>query len=261
MTSSRSDPQRSVGAAEIAYRDGRLARLYQQGCAKLMLPRSAAGREAVLVNTAGGVTGGDRLRFAATLGAGEALTVTTQAAERIYRSAGGDGVVTTKLSLGAGARLDWLPQETILFDGAALTRRLEVEMEEDARLLCLESYVHGRAAMGETVSRLSLRDDWRIRRGGRLVHAEALRMSGPASAGACMGDARASATLLYLGPDAEERIDAARAALPDADAGASAWDGRLVARLLAMDGAALKAALTRFLTAFRGAPLPRVWAI
>ena len=193
--------QRARGRAEVAVsrRDGgvRLDRLFQQGCAKALLPRPGGpAPEVVLINTAGGVTGGDRIDWRLAAGAGAALVATTQAAERVYRSAGGAARIATRLTLGAGARLDWLPQETILFDGARLDRRLEVEMAADARLLALETLVLGRAAMGETVATGAVSDQWRIRRGGRLVHAEALRLDGDlaaATAGAATLGRRAGA--------------------------------------------------------------------
>lgn len=226
----------------------------------------------MLVNTAGGVTGGDRLDWRLEAGPGAALVATSQAAERVYRSAGGEAEVTVTLVLGAGASLDWLPQETILFDGARLGRRLEADMAEDARLLLLETVVLGRAAMGETVRTGALRDQWRIRRGGRLVHAEALRLGGgPADAIAraqsgiaTLGGARAFATLVEIGPDPVPRLDAARrllAGLSGVVAAASLREGALILRFLAEDNAPLRAGLIRFLMGFRAEPLPRVWSL
>ncbi len=171
--------------------------------------------EAVLINTSGGVTGGDRLQWRLEAGAGAALVVTTQAAERVYRSTGGEARIETRLVAGPGATLEWLPQETILFDAGRLDRRLEVDLAADASVTLLESIVLGRAAMGEQVMSGALSDQWRIRRGGRLVHAEALRAEGDlarAAAGAAtLAGGRAFATLVHLAPGAEARLDAARA--------------------------------------------------
>ncbi|MEM9145665.1 MAG: urease accessory protein UreD [Pseudomonadota bacterium] len=243
----------------------RLATLRQSGSAKGLLPR-LPGRpdevEAVLINTAGGITGGDRFSYAAEVAPGAALTVTTQAAERIYRSAGGVGRLEARLTLGKGGRLDWLPQETILFDHAALERRLEVDMAAYATLLVLEAVILGRAAMGETVAAGHLSDQWRIRRDGRLVHAEALRLSGPvaeiAARPGCWGGAGAAATLLYVAPDAADRLAPLRACLPQT-AGASAWEGKLVARILAPSAQSLRTTLTAALAVFRP-HLPAVWS-
>jgi urease accessory protein len=221
----------------------------------------------VLINTAGGVTGGDRIEWLLAAGTGASLVATSQAAERVYRSAGGAARIETRLALAPGASLDWLPQETILFQDGRLQRRLEVEMAEDARLTALESLVLGRAAMGETVTRGAVSDQWRIRRGGRLVHAEALRLDGDLAAAAVgaatLGGGRGLATLLHVAPGAQHRLDEARALLAgcaDVAAAASAKPGILVVRFLAAEARALRAALIRFLMEFRATPLPGVWS-
>lgn len=261
---------RAQGAASVGarVRDGRsvLDTLYQQGSAKVLLPRTDdPALEAVLLNTAGGITGGDRLAYAGAAGPGARLILTTQAAERAYRAQPGEtGRVETTLALGPGARIDWLPQETILFDRSALHRRLTVEMAADATLLVLETILIGRAAMGETVGELRFRDDWRIRRGGALLAADALRIEGSMPGGpATLDGARAFATLLYAAPDAEDRLDAVRDRLPSGAvrSGASAWGGRLSLRAVAPDGLALRAALADTLTYLLGRALPRVWQL
>lgn len=265
--------QRARGRAEVAvsWRDGRvrLDRLLQQGCAKALLPNvHGPTPEVVLLNTAGGLAGGDRIDLALSAGPGAALVVTTQAAERVYRAASGTARVTARLTLGAGATLDWLPQETILFDAGRLERRLEADMAADARLTLLETLVLGRAAMGETVRTGHFADHWRVRRAGRLVHAEALRLTGDlaraASGPATLGGARALATLVHLAPDAEARLAPARAllaGLAGVQAAASLREGVLILRFLAPGHAPLRAALTIFLAAFRGVPPPRVWSL
>ena len=273
LTPGTAQLQRARGRAEVAVslRGGRirLDRLYQEGCAKAILPRTYGPvPEAVLINTGGGVTGGDRIDWALGAGDGAALTATTQAAERVYRSAGGTARIETRLVLGAGAALDWLPQETIVFEAGRLDRRLEIEMAPDARLTALEMLVLGRAAMGERLASGAISDQWRIRRGGRLVHAEALRAAGDlarATSGlATMAGARAMATLVHAAPEAETRLDAARALLAGeagpVTAAATAKPGLLILRFLAAEAHPLRAAVIRFLMAFRAAPLPRVWS-
>jgi urease accessory protein len=260
--------QRAEGTGRIRVHavDGatRLHRLYQDGCGKIRLPRDAdaVGLEAVLINSSGGLTGGDRLAWAAEADAGARLTVTTQACERIYRSNGGPARVETRLTVGAAAELHWLPQETLLFDQAALARSFEADLATGARLLAVESVVLGRTAMGEQVLAGRLRDRWRVRREGRLVFADEVRLEGevariaaaaPVLAGGC-----AFASLLLVADDAHVRLDAVRDAL-GADGGASAFDGKLFARLVARDGRALRRALIPALEALRGSPLPRVW--
>lgn len=268
--------QRARGRADVAVRvsDGavRLERLFQQGAAKVRLPKNPDPTpEAVFINTAGGLAGGDRFEVAFAAGPGAALVATTQAAERVYRSTGATARVALTLRAGPGARLDWLPQETILFDRGRLERRLELDMAADARVTLLESFALGRAAMGETVRMAHFCDQWRLRRDGRLVHAEALRLSGdfaalagPALLAGPGRTARAGATLVHLAPDAGDRLDRARALLagladPAVTAAASVKAGVLILRFLAPDHAPLRATLARFLAAFRDAPPPRVW--
>lgn len=258
--------QRARGAGRIAVKAEagrtRLSTLYQDGCGKIRLPRSR-DLEAVLINSSGGLTGGDRLEWRAEAGDGAALTLTTQACEKVYRARDGVAEVRTVLTVGEGARLDWLPQETILFDGGALSRRLEADIARGGRLLVVEAAVLGRTAMGETVRHGLLRDRWRVRREGRLVFADELRLDEAiADAGAAapvLAGARAFASILLVDEEAGRFVTPLRAALGERG-GASAFDGKLFARVVAADGFALRTALTPALEALReGRPLPRVW--
>jgi urease accessory protein len=263
--------QRAVGDGRIAVgRDSgltRLRRLYQDGCAKIRLPRSHGtdGLEAVLLNTSGGLTGGDRLSWCAVAGTGAALTLTTQACEKVYRASGGVAEVNVRLQAGAGAHLEWLPQETILFDEGALRRRVDVELAEDATLLAVEAVVLGRQAMGERVKRGQLQDRWRVRRGQRLAFADDLKLSGDmgraAGCHATLGGARAFASLLLIAPDADQRLQPLRKVLGPGG-GASAFDGRLFARVVAPNGFLLRQVLIAALATLRGGvPPPRVWTL
>ncbi|MGE0151644.1 MAG: urease accessory protein UreD [Reyranellaceae bacterium] len=243
--------------------------LYQQGCAKARLPNAEPGgwKSAVLINTAGGLTGGDRLGIAVDWREGAQAVVAGQAAEKIYRATSGVAQVRTRLTLAAGAQGEWLPQETILFDRAALDRDTVVNLMPDSEFLGLEAVVLGREAMGESVRQGALRDAWRIIRGGRLVHADVIAIDGDIAARfartAVAQGARAFATILHVAPQAERKLEPVReaiAGLADARAGASCWDGLLAVRLLARDGEALLAAIRRALEPLReGRALPRVW--
>lgn len=258
--------QRAKGRAEVGFGARGLRHLYQSGCAKALLPRNFQSvPDAVFINTSGGVTGGDRLNYQASVDEGAALNVTTQAAERIYKATTGVAEITNSLALGANCRLDWLPQETILFEGSALKRQLNVEMAESAVLLAVETLVLGRKAMGETLQDVSVSDQWRVRRGGKMTYADGLRFGTPAtrmlSTSATLNGNRALSTLVYIAPDAEDRIKQAREILDssDVEAAASAWNGILSVRFLAPDAQPLRVALISFLTQFRGCDLPRVW--
>jgi urease accessory protein len=262
--------QRAHGRVEVALaRLGsatRATRIAEAGSLRVRMPRVPGPTlEAVLINTAGGIACGDR--FHITVGAGPAtqLVLTTPAAERAYRSDGATAEIMVRMTLAAGADLAWMPQETIVFDRARLARRFDADLAADARLFLFEAIVFGRTARGEEVNEGFFEDRWRIRRDGRLVYADTLRLDGPVSAlldrPAVAGGARALATLLYVAPDAEQRLDEARSLLAGGAclSGASAWNGFLAVRFLGRDGADLRRGAARFLEGFRGSSLPRVW--
>lgn len=259
-------PQRAHGRLDLAFRhDGtrtRLDRFYQEGCLKARMPRGPAV-EVVALNISGGIAGGDRLETALALGAGARATFTTQAAERLYRALEAPARLRTRLVAGEGAVLHYLPQETILFDGFALDRALEIELAPGAAVLGLESLVFGRLAMGEVLREGSLQDRILIFREGRLIWQDSTRLAGEVTAaldrpGVAAG-ARAMACLFATGPGMPERLDELRAALDGAHAGASCVEGVLLARLLAPDAANLRRVVGKALCVLRAVPLPRVW--
>lgn len=270
----RSEPaagrQRSEGRVRIAASAfgavTRLTDLAEGGALRARLPRGGAGLEAVIVNTAGGVCCGDLFSIEARAGVGGHLTIATPAAEKVYRSDGPLAEIHVRLAVEASARLEWLPQETILFDRARLRRRYEVDLSASSTFLSFEALVLGRLAHGDAMGEGHLEDHWRVRRDGALVFADAFRLSGPVGSllarPAIAAGNRALATLLYLAPDAESRLDEARGLLDAArsTAGASAWNGILAVRWLSPDIETLRRDAGSFLMAFRNTPLPRVWA-
>jgi urease accessory protein len=263
---------RAEGEAALSFKRRGAAtavdRLYQSGVLRLRLPRAEPGDppEAVLLNTAGGITGGDRLTVSLRWAAGTAAAVTGQAAERVYRSLAGVAGVRTTIEVESGATAEWLPQETILFDGAALERELSIALAPGARFLGVETLVFGRTARGERLRQGRLRDAWRLWRDGRLVFAEAVDLEGAIGAAldrrvAAPGLA-AVALLVLAAADAESRLGVLRELLAGATAlaAASAWNGLLVARFAARDSAALRDDLLPALALLRdGRPPPRVW--
>ena len=255
------DLQRSVGkiVLEIAA-NGVVARRREEGCVKLRMPTLAAGQalEALIINTSGGLAGGDCLEI--NVQAANDLCLTTQAAEKVYRSLSNETRISTRLSGQGEAQLLWLPQETILFDGARLERSLDVDLQENAGLLAVESVVLGRKAMGERLSDFSFHDRWRIRRDGRLIYADDLRFDPARVLGAAaLNGAGAFATLVFVGMAAERFVEPLREIITDRG-GVSAWDGKLVARLTGVDGFDLRKTLIPALTLL-AAPkeLPKVW--
>ncbi len=271
---SPSDLQRARGGLHVAVkRRGAasvLADLRQDGCLKARFPHAPGWFEAVTLNSSGGVAGGDRLDADFAVGTGAAATFSSQAAERFYRALAADppALVRTRIAVAEGAAAEWLPQEAILFDHAALDRRLEIELAADSWFLGLETLVFGRAAMGEQVRGLRLADTIRVRRDGRLILHDQIRLAGDAAAllqgRALAAGGAAVATLVHVAPDAEARLAALRdawAAAP-AEAACSAWNGMLVGRVVAGDAAALRATLLAALCVLRGGrAVPRVWLI
>jgi urease accessory protein len=222
----------------------------------------------VLLNTAGGVVPGDQLDQALTLEAGTKASVVCVGAERFYRGLRGEAPaqVRTTITLDAGAALEWLPQESILFDATAVDRTLAIEMDHAAQLLLVEALLFGRAAMGEALHQIRLVDRLRIRRSGRLVWQDAVRLSGDAAAlmqhAAIGGGAGTMAGIVFAAPEAEARLEPLRKALAAAgdDAGVTCRDGVLFARLLARDGAILRDHIAAALAVLRSeAGLPRNW--
>jgi urease accessory protein len=242
----------------------KLAALYETGGYRLKFPRGERC-EAVLVNTGGGMVGGDELAFSLDADEDAELVVTTQSAEKLYRAESEPAKISISLKLDARARIEWVPQETILFSGARLSRKFMVDMARDASLLIFESTVFGRIAMGEVISDGLFRDHWRIHRDEKLIYADDVKlennMADLLKRKAIGNDARVVATCLYIAPDAEIRIEEARDALRDAscECAASAWNGMMVVRFISSDPVALRRSAVAFLTRFRKTDLPRVW--
>jgi len=259
MTAEPFRHQRSEGSIHLTMGPQGIVRLREAQAAKLRIPFGVP--EAILINTGGGLAGGDRFSFEITAEADTPLTVTSQAAERVYRSLGAEAVVNVALNARARSHLMWLPQETILFDGAALNRSITAELAETARFVAVESVILGREASGETVVEGRLTDRWRIRQGGRLIFADDLAFNGlPPATAATLGTSRAFATVVLVGTGAEDLLDPVRAAIGVRGA-ASAWSGKLVARLAARDGFDLRKSLIPALTVLAGeAGLPKTWS-
>ena len=240
-------------------------RLFETGGLRWRFPRSSSPCEAAIVNTGGGVAGGDSYSVKLMLGEGAEVEATTPSAERIYRSDGAAAAIATRLTLAPGAHLFWLPQETLMFEGARLERRLEVDTSGEASFIVAETLVFGRLAMGESRIDATLRDSWRVRRDGRLVFADETRLE---HAGATLerkavgAGARALSTIVASAPDIEARLPDLRAALDaagsDIESGASAFDGLIVVRLLGASSDRLRAGLIASIVALGGRK-PRLW--
>lgn len=262
--------QRSRGEAQVRFdmRRGRvaLADLHQSGSAKAMLPHvPGTVPEVVFLNTSGGLTGGDRIGYAMALGPGCQAVATSQTAERAYASTGSSAALSFSAEVAAGGRLDWLPQELLLYEDAHLVRETTVDLAQDATVVLVETVVLGRQAMGEAPLRARLTDRRLVRREGRVVWAETLRITPEwlqaAPGAALLGPARAFSVIALIGPGAEAAGPAVRAVLTEAgcEAAVSAWDGKCITRVVARDGWPLRRQIARVLGALREGALPRAW--
>jgi urease accessory protein len=239
--------------------------LHESGSLRVRFPSPEAdGLSGVFVNTAGGIAGGDRFDIDIAAGEGARLTLTTAAAEKVYRAAGPAAQLNIALKAARGAHLAWLPQETILFDRARIIRRIDIDLAEDASLLLREIVVFGRAAMGERMLHGEFVDRWRLRRGGKLVFAETIRLDGDigeklarpaiANGGVAIGTA-----LIVPGDDAMvERIREVSETF-GGEVGISCWNGFAMARFCAQDAARLRADMMAVLGRASGVALPRLW--
>lgn len=271
---------RIAGYADVSFKESggatRLDVLAHHDPLRVLFPRPLPGDPptAAMVTTSGGLVGGDRLDIRAAAGPGASALVLQQAAEKVYRSAGPDTHVSVTLMGDAGSWLEWLPQETILFDRARLRRRTLIEAVPGARILAGEMLVFGRIAMGERLKEGLVRDEWQVRRAGRLVWADALHLDGEFTVTlarpACFDKATAMASAVYVADDAETALETAREILAAGQgprSGATLVNGVLVMRWIGRDAAELRAAFGTFWQEFRAAigglpgRLPRLWHI
>jgi urease accessory protein len=248
--------------------------VYQTSPIRVLFPRTAGTRvqEAVLVNTSGGIAGGDRLESSVTAMNSASITVTTQAAEKVYRAINESAHITTTLRACDSAKLAWLPQETIVFNRARVCRRTEIEVSSGSELLALEWLVLGRAAHKEKISSGNIMDSWRVVKDGRLVWADSFRVTDDVfphlSRKALLSDCTAVATLLYFGPDPEERLQFMRDLAPslECQSAATLVGGLMVVRFAAKVSCDLRAALRNLLQQFGNQPVPgpfrvpRLWS-
>jgi urease accessory protein len=268
VTSTIFEANRARGAVrfDVHARDGVTRRgvLHESGSLRVRFPSPEdQGLSGVFVNTAGGVAGGDRFDIEIAASDAARLTLTTAAAEKVYRAQGAAAQLDIALRVGTGAHLSWLPQETILFDRARMQRRFDIALDEAASLLLCEIVVFGRTAMGERMEQGEFIDRWRLSRGGKLVFAETVRLDGDigaklARSAIAKGGAAIGTALIVPGDETlVERIREASESFAG-EVGISAWNGFAMARFCAQDAACLRADMMAVL-ARTGAALPRLW--
>lgn len=260
--------QRSQGEACLYVKNiaqkTHIDRLYQQGCAKLRVPTPRSkGLEAIMINSSGGMTGGDRLKWCFKARDDTALTITTQACERIYAALSDIAITDVELDVGPHAKIAWLPQETLVFNDGAFSRNLEVDMAQSSELLLVEPVIFGRQAMGEHVETGLFKDRWRIRQNGQLIHAEQALFKGSIANDlqrkALGNGALAFATILLIAPHAEALLSRTHA-LIGGYGSASFWNGKLLARIAAPSAYQLRRTLTPLIHFLNhDTPLPKIW--
>jgi urease accessory protein len=270
------DLQRASGVGRIVLsgsdRGTEVLDLYQKFPTRIMLPVIDGGiaREAVVINAAGGIAGGDRLEFEVTALGNATVIVTSQAAEKIYRALDQSAQIVTRLKVGGNAKLAWLPQETIIFNAARIHRQIEIDLDAGAELMALEWLVLGRTAHGEAVLHGHIRDRWLVRRDGRLVWADTFFIAEETfphlSRKALLSDHHAIGTLLYFGPDLDRRLEALRDIAPSlaCRCAATIVAGLIVVRLAAATSSDLRIALIGLLAHLAGDAnpfrVPKMWS-
>lgn len=272
----RLDSVRTIAGVDLSLfdRDGKTITksIYEYGGVRVRFPRAyrlnANSRlpvEAILINTAGGITGGDQNDYRISLEPGAQLCMTTQAFERIYRSAKSTSKLNIKLQLGAGSRLHWIPQGTLFYSGAKLKRLFDVDLLDNSEILLAESLIFGRYGMGETSVSGSIRDDWRIRRDGKLIFADSLKLEGQITEQlmrpAIGNGAHCLATLLFVSSDAEGKIGQVRQALGSisTSSGLSCWNGLMCVRFLSSHSHRMLADMACVMEILTERPIPRIW--
>jgi urease accessory protein len=258
---------RGAVAFDVRSVDGvtRRGTLHESGSLRVRFPSpEGEGLSAVFVNTAGGVAGGDRFDIEIAAGEGARLTLTTAAAEKVYRATAQPAELNIALKVADGAHLSWLPQETILFDRAKMSRHIEIDLAGNASLLLCEIAVFGRAAMGERMQQGAFVDRWRMRRDGKLVFAETVRLEADvgrklAQRAIANGGVAIGTALIVPGDEAlVERVREIASSF-GGEAAISAWNGFAMARFCAQDAARLRADTMAVLGRASPAPLPRLW--
>ncbi len=271
IDSSQANPvqPRAAGELRLSAKQARgrsvLDGLRCSGAMKALFPRGSDRLEAIMINSSGGLTGGDRIAVRATAGPGTHLSLTTQAAERAYRAKDGWARVDTRLEVQENARLFWLPQEMILYRGSALQRKLRIDLAAQAQLLMVEPVLFGRAAMGETLDSARIHDRIEIWRAGRPLYHDSMRLEGdlaaqlarPAVAPGCT----AMASVVFVAPEAETHLAAVRALLSDTGGVSLLRPDLLAVRLLARDGFELRRSLLPVLDRLSGETLPTSWRL
>ncbi len=256
------DLQRAEGFGRIVLRGSdrgtRIVDVFERSPIRIMFPRISGGavEEAVFVNTAGGIAGGDRLESDVTALANASIAVTSQAAEKVYRALNEPARIATRLHACEAAKLAWLPQETILFNWGRLRRETEIEVSSGAELLALEWLVLGRVAHGEGMVGGHVTDSWRVRKDGRLIWADNFRTTDEIfphlHRKALLSNCKAVGTLIFFGPYLDARLEFLRDIAPSLEChcAATSVGGLMIVRFAAPGPSDMRLGLRNLLHQF-----------
>ena len=143
-----------------------------------LYPEGAATCHTIIVHPPGGIAGGDSLALTAKLHETSAALLTTPGAGKWYRSTGAIARQTLAFDVAAGAVLEWLPQETIVFDGAVADMNTTVRLRGSGIYIGWEIMCFGRAASGERYLNGNIATRTEITRDGRRLWLEQGRIAG-----------------------------------------------------------------------------------
>lgn len=221
----------------------------------------------IIVHPPGGIAGGDRLAISARVEADAWAQLTSPGAAKWYRATG-PAYQTLDLKVAAGATLEWLPQETIVFSAAQAELRTTIDLEGDARLFYWDMVALGRPASGERFDRGHFQSQLDIRRDGQLLWHERQRIQGGdglLDSPIGLDGQPVFATLLVSGEIDSELLERCRSVPTRVRGDLTQLPGLLVARCLAGEALHARAWLIELWRLLRPALLgreavpPRIW--
>ena len=241
--------QRAKGKLKISFMNSNdetsIHDLYQSGALKVLIPKSKSKyAEAVLINTGGGIVGGDNLSIEVEAAKKTNTWITTQASEKVYKSSSEQSILNTKVTLEDNSTLFWCPKETILFHNSKLIRNLDFDIKTSSKLLIIENIVFGRLASGELNADCFFSDHWRIKRDEKLIFAENFLFEDKKTMyrKTNLGNYRSLLNIMYLSKDSKNFLNKMRNIISSESifGEASHWNDFISLRALAKNPIELK---------------------
>ena len=260
--------ERAAGTlkATIKGSENRIGKLYQEGSSRLFFPENfSKTKECVVINTAGGITGGDKFESSIEATEGSSIVVTTQASEKVYKSSHGSAEVETTFFASKNSKLLWLPQDTILFSESDLSRKIIIRIEDTSELLAFDQIVLGRSAMGENIQESNFHDMWTIYNGDRLIYFDqsGWKNTVPLNCAGLKG-IKSYASFYYVGSKTkfyEEKLKRMKQVYKNVYLGTSLRNGCLLARMFGSDAKSIKDRVINLLREIWQLDTPNVWKL